>query len=397
MILDDFLRFQAKTTPKPLGMVVKKARGSYITDDQGKKYLDFVAGVSACSLGHRHPAVIGAVKRQLKRYLHVMVYGEYAQAPAVELCKLLASQLPKSLEVTYLTNSGTEAIEGAMKLAKRVTGREEFIAANQAYHGSTQGALSLLGVENQKQGYTPLLPNVDFIHFNNLQDLDKITTKTAAVVLETIQGGAGFIVPNKGYLQAVKKRCEKVGALLILDEIQPGIGRTGNLFAFQSEGITPDILVIGKGLGGGLPIGAFCSSRELMEQLTHSPALGHITTFGGNPVIAAAAHATLATLLKKKLMDQIAEKERLFRRLLVHPKIDEIRGRGLMLAPMLQSTVDLGKVVIRCQEKGLILFFLLWEKRALRISPPLTISHREIRKGCGIILDVLDEDDNSVD
>ena len=397
MILDDFLRFQAKTTPKPLGMVVKKARGSYIIDDQGKKYLDFVAGVSACSLGHRHPAVIRAVKRQLKGYLHVMVYGEYAQAPAVELCKLLASQLPKSLEVTYLTNSGTEAIEGAMKLAKRVTGREEFIAAHQAYHGSTQGALSLLGVEDQKQGYTPLLPNVDFIHFNNLQDLHKITIKTAAVVLETIQGGAGFIVPNKGYLLAVKKRCEKVGALLILDEIQPGIGRTGNLFAFQGEGITPDILVIGKGLGGGLPIGAFCSSRELMEQLTHSPALGHITTFGGNPVIAAAAHATLSTLLKKKLMDQIAEKERLFRRLLVHPKIDEIRGRGLMLAPMLQSTVDLGKVVSRCQEKGLILFFLLWEKRALRISPPLTISHREIRKGCGIILDVLDEDDNSVD
>lgn len=397
MLLDDFLRFQAKTTPQPLGMVVKRAKGSYIIDDKGKKYLDFVAGVSACSLGHRHPAVIRAIKRQLKRYLHVMVYGEYAQEAAVELCKLLASQLPPSLEVTYLTNSGTEAIEGAMKLAKRATGREEFIAAHQAYHGSTQGALSLLGVEAQKKGYTPLLPKVNFIQFNAKEELDKITTKTAAVVLETIQGGAGFIVPESDYLEAVKARCEAVGALLILDEIQPGIGRTGRLFAYENEGITPDILVIGKGLGGGLPIGAFCSSKELMEKLTHSPALGHITTFGGNPVIAAAAHATLSTVLKKKLMDQIPEKEALFRRLLVHPKIEEIRGRGLMLAPMLAPEVDLGEVVSRCQEKGLILFFLLWEKRALRISPPLTISLREIKKGCGIILDVLNEDNNSVD
>ena len=397
MLLDDFLRFQAKTTQQPLGIVVKRAKGSYIIDDKGKKYLDFVAGVSACSLGHRHPAVIRAIKRQLKRYLHVMVYGEYAQEAAVELCKLLASQLPTSLEVTYLTNSGTEAIEGAMKLAKRATGREEFIAAHQAYHGSTQGALSLLGVEAQKNGYTPLLPKVNFIQFNAKEELDKITTKTAAVVLETIQGGAGFIVPESGYLKAVKARCEAVGALLILDEIQPGIGRTGRLFAYENEGISPDILVIGKGLGGGLPIGAFCSSKKLMEKLTHSPALGHITTFGGNPVIAAAAHATLSTVLKKKLMSQIPEKEALFRRLLVHPKIEEIRGRGLMLAPMLNTNVDLGKVVNRCQEKGLILFFLLWEKRALRISPPLTISHREIKKGCGIILDVLDEDENSVD
>ena len=238
---------------------------------------------------------------------------------------------------------------------------------------------------------------MNFIQFNAKEELDKITTKTAAVVLETIQGGAGFIVPESGYLKAVKARCEAVGALLILDEIQPGIGRTGRLFAYENEGITPDILVIGKGLGGGLPIGAFCSSKELMEKLTHSPALGHITTFGGNPVIAAAAHATLSTILKKKLMDQIPEKEALFRRLLVHPKIEEIRGRGLMLAPMLAPEVDLGEVVSRCQEKGLILFFLLWEKRALRISPPLTISLREIKKGCGIILDVLNEDNNSVD
>ena len=397
MLLDDFLHYQAKTTPHPMGMVVKRAKGSYIIDQNGKKYLDFVAGVSACSLGHRHPAVIRAIKKQLKRYLHVMVYGEYAQQPAVELCKLLASQLPISLEVTYLTNSGTEAIEGAMKLAKRVTGREEFVAAQHAYHGSTQGALSLLGVEQQKKGYLPLLPKVKFITFNALQELEKITDKTAAVVLETIQGGAGFIVPKPDYLKAVKARCEEVGALLILDEIQPGIGRTGTLFAYEQEGIIPDILVIGKGLGGGLPIGAFCSSYENMEQLTQNPALGHITTFGGNPVIAAAAHATLSTILTKKIMAQINEKEQLFRSLLKHPKIEEIRGRGLMLAPILSKGIDVAKVVQRCSEKGLILFFLLWEKRALRISPPLTISKKEIEKGCGIILDVLNEQTLNVD
>lgn len=397
MLLDDFLHYQAKTTSQPMGMVVKRAKGSYIIDENGKKHLDFVAGVSACSLGHRHPAVIRAIKKQLKRYLHVMVYGEYAQQPAVELCKLLASQLPTSLEVTYLTNSGTEAIEGAMKLAKRVTGREEFVAAQHAYHGSTQGALSLLGVEQQKKGYLPLLPKVKFITFNALQELEKITDKTAAVVLETIQGGAGFIVPKPDYLKAVKARCEEVGALLILDEIQPGIGRTGTLFAYEQEGIIPDILVIGKGLGGGLPIGAFCSSSENMEQLTQNPALGHITTFGGNPVIAAAAHATLSTILTKKIMAQINEKEQLFRSLLKHPKIEQIRGRGLMLAPILSKGIDVAKVVQRCSEKGLILFFLLWEKRALRISPPLTISKKEIQKGCGIILDVLNEQTLNVD
>lgn len=390
-MINDFHAYQAKTTPHPIGMEVKKAKGSYITDMQGKKYLDFVAGVSACSLGHRHPAVVKAIRRQINRYLHVMVYGEYAQAPAVELCKLLAQQLPKSLEVTYLTNSGTEAIEGAMKLAKRVTGRKEIIAAQNAYHGSTQGALSLLGVEEQKKGYDPLLPEVRFIPFNNHEALSNITTATAAVVLETIQGGAGFIVPENNYLTTVKKRCEATGTLLILDEIQPGIGRTGKLFAFEHYQITPDILVIGKGLGGGMPIGAFCSSSEKMEQLTYNPALGHITTFGGNPVIAAAGLATLSTVIKKKLMGQIEEKEMLFRSLLIHPKITAIHGKGLLLAPILKNKEEVPKVVKRCMDKGLILFFLLWEKRAIRISPPLTISHREIKKGCAILISVLDE------
>jgi len=388
---DDFLKYQAKTTPYPMGMEVKRAKGSYIIDQKGKKYLDFVAGVSACSIGHRHPAVVKAMKKQLNRYMHVMVYGEYAQSPAVALCKLLAQHLPSSLEVTYLTNSGTEAIEGAMKLAKRVTGKTGFIAAKQAYHGSTQGALSLLGVAAQKKGYQPLLEEVDFISFNDLTELEKINENTAAVVLETIQGGAGFIVPQEDYLKAVKARCVEVGALLILDEIQPGIGRTGKLFAFEHYGITPDILVIGKGLGGGMPIGAFCSAAEHMQALTQNPSLGHITTFGGNPVIAAAALATLETIFRKKIMNDIAEKEALFRELLVHKKIKQINGRGLMLAPILAKEEEVATVVQSCLEKGLILFFLLWEKRGLRISPPLNISRREIKKGCAILLKALDE------
>lgn len=390
-MLDDFLSYQAKTTPHPLGLEIKRAKGSYIIDQNGKKYLDFIAGVSACSLGHRHPAIVRAMKKQMNRYMHVMVYGEYVQSPAVELCKLLAQHLPSSLEVTYLTNSGTEAIEGAMKLAKRVTGKSGFIAAKNAYHGSTQGALSLLGVEKQKEGYGPLLPEVEFITFNAFEELEKITTETAGVVLETIQGGGGFILPATDYLLAVKKRCEEVGALLILDEIQPGIGRTGKLFAFEHYGVTPDILVIGKGLGGGMPIGAFCSSAQNMEQLTHSPSLGHITTFGGNPVIAAAGLATLKTILNKKIMAEIDAKEALFRELLVHPKIKQINGRGLMLAPILENPEQVSKVVFSCMEKGLILFFLLWEKKGIRLSPPLNISKREIRKGCKILLEALEE------
>ena len=390
-MLDDFLSYQAKTTPHPLGLAIKRAKGSYIVDQNGKKYLDFIAGVSACSLGHRHPAIVRAMKKQMNRYMHVMVYGEYVQSPAVELCKLLAKHLPSSLEVTYLTNSGTEAIEGAMKLAKRVTGKSGFIAAKNAYHGSTQGALSLLGVEKQKEGYGPLLPEVEFITFNAFEELEKITTETAGVVLETIQGGGGFILPATDYLLAVKKRCEEVGALLILDEIQPGIGRTGKLFAFEHYGVTPDILVIGKGLGGGMPIGAFCSSAQNMEQLTHSPSLGHITTFGGNPVIAAAGLATLQTIINKKIMAEIDAKEALFRELLVHPKIKQINGRGLMLAPILENPEQVSKLVFSCMEKGLILFFLLWEKKGIRLSPPLNISKREIQKGCKILLEALEE------
>ena len=386
----DFLHYQARTNPTPLAIEIAKAKGSYIWDTAGKKYLDFVAGVSACSIGHRHPKVTRAIRRQSRKYLHVMVYGEFAQAPAVRLCKQLIETLHPSLEQIYLTNSGTEAIEGALKMAKRFTGREELIGALNSYHGSTHGSLSLTGYEVQKKGYGPMLPKVDFIRFNSSEDISKITTKTAAVLLETIQGGAGFILPKEGYLEAIRKRCDEVGALLILDEIQPGFGRTGSLFAFMQTAIVPDILVIGKGMGGGVPIGAFVSSNKIMECLTDQPKLGHITTFGGNPLIAAAAEATLSTLLKSSLMVDVAEKEALFRAELQHPKILKINGTGLMLAPVFENDKTANQLVLKSLEKGLILFWLLWEKKAVRISPPLTISKKEIKKGCRIIRDLLD-------
>ena len=391
MSLKDFLTYQAKTTPNPLGLEVSKAKGSYIFDSKGKKYLDFVAGISACSLGHRHPEIIKAIKKQLNKFLHVMVYGEYVQEPTVKLCKKLASLLPKNLEVTFLTNSGTEAIEGAMKLAKRYTKKSNFIAAKNSYHGSTQGALSLLGVKNQKKGYGPLLPKVNFIDFNSNKDLIKIDNNTAAIILETVQGGAGFIIPKTGYLNNVKKRCREVGALLILDEIQPGIGRTGNMFAFQKYDVEPDILVIGKGLGGGLPIGAFCSSREMMKKFEYKPSLGHISTFGGNPVIASAGLSVLETLENEKILEKIKEKEELIRSLLKHKKIKSINGTGLMLAIILERKSDAEKLVKESMGKGLILFYLLWNKLAVRITPPLNISDRDLIKGCKIILKILDE------
>jgi len=387
----DFFKYQSQTTPHPLAMEISHAKGSYIYDTNNKKYLDFVAGVSACPLGHNHPKVINAIKTQLDSYMHVMVYGEYIQKPAVELTKLLAKQLPESLEKTYLTNSGTEAIEGALKLAKRATGRSEIIAANKAYHGSTMGALSVMGYEDRKQAFRPLLPDVKFINFNSEEDFEQITTKTACVILETIQGGAGFIEPKDGYLEKVQKQCNKVGALLILDEIQPGIGRTGKLFGFENYNCIPDILVTGKGLGGGMPIGAFTASSKLMNLLQDNPKLAHITTFGGHPVIAASALATLKEITESNLMQNALEKEKLFRTLLVHPLISEIRGIGLMLAIVTPSEIITNSLILKCQNRGLILFWLLFEPKAVRITPPLTISNSEIINGCQIIIEVLDE------
>lgn len=391
----DFFKFQAQTTPHPLAMEISHAKGSYIYDTNNNAYLDFVAGVSACTLGHCHPKVVNAIKTQLDSYLHVMVYGEYIQKPAVELTKLLAKHLPSPLEKTYLTNSGTEAIEGALKLAKRATGRSEIIAANKAYHGNTMGSMSVMGFEDRKQAFRPLLPHVKFITFNNASHLDLITTKTACVILETIQGGAGFIEPSNDYLQKVRKQCDQVGALLILDEIQPGVGRTGKLFGFENYNCIPDILVSGKGLGGGMPIGAFTASTKLMDLLQDNPKLGHITTFGGHPVIAASALATLKEVTESNLMQSTIEKEALLRKKLRHPLIKEIRGRGLMIALIMTTEEVTNQLVLQSQNAGLILFWLLFEPKAVRITPPLTISNKEIIKGCDIIITILNKIQNS--
>lgn len=387
----DFYKHQTQTTQHPLAMEISHAKGSYIYDTKGVAHLDFVAGVSACSLGHSHPRVVKAITEQAQKYMHVMVYGEYIQRPAVSLTKLLAKHLPSPLETTYLVNSGTEAIEGALKLARRATGRAEILYANLAYHGNTMGALSVMGYEQRKEAFKPLLPECSAILFNCETCLEQITNNTAAVILETIQGGAGFIEPTNDYLAKVKQRCQQVGALLILDEIQPGFGRTGKLFGFMNYNVVPDILVMGKGMGGGLPIGAFTASKLLMDLLQEKPKLGHITTFGGNAVIAAAALATLKEITQSSLMQQALEKEILLRSLLVHKAIKEIRGTGLMLALIMENPAIANQVILRCKDKNLILFWLLFEPRAIRISPPLTISNAEIIEGCTILSQVLNE------
>ena len=387
----DFLKYQAQTSPYPLAMEISHAIGCYIYDTNDKKYLDFVAGVSACSLGHQHPRVNKAIIDQLNKYSHVMVYGEYAQHPSVRYCKLLAAHLPPTLNKIYLVNSGTEACEGALKLVRRVTGRSQLISCHNAYHGNTMGSMSVMGFEERKQIFRPLIPDVDFITFNNEEDIQKITTKTAGIILESIQGGAGFIQPTNDFLAKVKKRCEEVGALMIVDEIQPGFGRTGKLFGFENYNVVPDVVIIGKGMAGGMPVGGFIADEKYMDLLTHDPKLGHITTFGGHPVIAAASLATLEEILEKDYAKQSLEKEKLFRNLLVHPLIEEVRGKGLMLAIMTKSGEITNEVIFKCQEKGLILFWLLFEANAIRITPPLSISEEEIKEGCGIIIEAMNE------
>ena len=386
---EDFYRYQTQTSPHPLALEISHAKGSYIYDIDGNAHLDFVAGVSACSLGHCHPRVTNAIKNQLDKYAHVMVYGEYIQEPAVAYAKLLASHLPENLETTYLVNSGTEAIEGALKLARRATRRTELISANSAYHGNTMGSLSVMGYETRKGAFRPLIPDVHFINFNDESDLEKITEKTAGVLLETIQGGAGFIEPENNYLTKVRQRCTEVGALLILDEIQPGFGRTGKLFAFEHYNCIPDILVIGKGMAGGLPVGAFVASNKLMQTLQHSPKLGHITTFGGNPVVAAASLATLQEITETNLIAETLEKEVLFRKYLQHKYIKEIRGKGLMLALIMEKSEVANELILTAAKEKLILFWLLFEPKAVRLSPPLTISNSEIKAGCDQIIAIL--------
>tara|TARA_R110002049_G_scaffold63_5_gene371 strand:- start:4678 stop:5868 length:1191 start_codon:yes stop_codon:yes gene_type:complete len=388
---EDFFKYQAQTSPHPLAIEVSHAKGSYIYNTSGKKYLDFVAGVSANSLGHNHTKVTDAIKNQLDSYAHVMVYGEFIQKPQVDLCKLLVQNSPKNLDSVYITNSGTEATEGALKLAKRVTNRSEIIAAKNSYHGNTMGSMSVSGVERQNQAFRPLIPGTRFIEFNNEKELDKITHKTAAVILETIQGGAGFIEPKNNFLSKVKTKCEEVGALLILDEIQTGIGRTGTFWGFENYNVTPDIIITGKGLGGGMPIGAFISSFDMMALLKDNPKLGHISTFAGNPVIAAAANATVTEILNKNLVLESIKKEQILRKHLQHSSIKEIRGKGLMLAAIAESPELAAKIIFKCLENGLILFFLLFEGAAMRITPPLNISNEDLIEGCEIILNSINQ------
>ena len=387
---DIFKKHQAQTFPFPSCIEIESAKGSYMNDINGKQYLDFVAGVSACTLGHSNPIIIDAVKEQLDKYTHVMVYGEYVQSPQYKLAKLLADNLPENLSTTYFTNSGTEAIEGAMKLAKRATGRAEIISCKDSYHGSTHGALSIMGNEEHKAKYRPLLPNCNQIIYNDFESLLNITKQTAAVVIEPVQGATGFVRPKINFLEKVRDRCTQTGSLLIFDEIQTCYGRLGTLFGFETCDIVPDILCLAKGMGGGMPIGAFISSWDMMNLLTFEPKLGHITTFGGHPINCAAALATLEHLLATNIMHEVEKKEQLFLKHLNHPKIKEIRGEGLMLALEFENEELAKKVVEQSLEKGLILFYFLFTKTAIRITPPLTISNKEIIQGCKIIKGILE-------
>lgn len=385
-----FLLNTAQTSSAPRLLEVERAEGIFLYDTEGKSYIDLVSGFAVSNVGHRHPAVLKAIQEQLDKYLHVTVYGEYIQAPQVKFAEQLVKALPQPLESVYFVNSGAEATEGAMKLAKRYTGRSELTSCYQAYHGSTQGALSLMGNEYYKQAYRPLLPGIRFLHFNLEADLSLITDKTAAVIVETIQGEAGIRVPDYKYMQALRKRCNEAGALLILDEIQTGFGRTGKLFAFEHYDIVPDILLLAKGMGGGMPIGAFISSKKIMDSLMENPILGHITTFGGHPVSCAAGLATLNTILQDDLIVDVEQKEQLFRASLNHPKIKEIRGKGLMLAIQLETFAQVEETSRLCQEKGIIIDWFLHCETALRIAPPLTITVEQIEQSCRIIKEVLD-------
>lgn len=390
-VKESFIKLQGQTTPYPLAIEVASAEGMYITDKSGNTYLDLVAGVSACTIGHCHPRVVKAVQDQSSKYMHVMVYGEFIQEPQLALAKKLASLLPDTLNSTYFVNSGVEAIEASMKLAKRYTGRSEIVSCKNSYHGSTHGALSIMGTETYKQKFRPLLPDCRQIIYNDVDGLKEITEKTAAVIIEPIQGATGFVTPQKGFLNAVREKCNEVGALLIFDEIQTCFGRTGNLFGFETYNVIPDILCMAKGMGGGMPIGSFTTSTEKMHSLRENPMLGHITTFGGHPIVCAASLATLDELCETQLFREVEKKETLFRALLNHPKIKEIRGKGLMLALELDDVELCQKVVHRGLEMGIVTFFFLFSKTAVRLSPPLTISEDEIRNAAKVILDILDE------
>lgn len=386
-----FLLNTAQTSTSPRLIEIEKAEGIYLYGPEGQRYIDLVSGFAVSNIGHRHPKVLTAIRDQIEKYLHVTVYGEFVQAPQVALATKLIAQLPSALDNVYFVNSGAEATEGAMKIAKKYTGRSAFIAARKAYHGSTQGALSLMGDEKYKTPYAPLLPNISYIDYNVPDDLSKITPAVAAVVLEAVQGEAGVRVPDKAYMQLLRARCNETGTLLILDEIQSGLGRTGKLFAFEHYNIVPDILLTAKGLGGGMPIGAFIAKREIMNVIKENPILGHITTFGGHPVSCAAALASLNVILEDKLMEAVPKKHELFKSHLKHPLIKEVRGIGLMMAIQLASFQQVEYVSKYCAENGVMIDWFLHHETALRVSPPLIIKDEEIIEACGIIKQGLEE------
>jgi acetylornithine/N-succinyldiaminopimelate aminotransferase len=384
-----FLANNAQTTDFPLLLEFERAEGVYLYDVNGKAYIDLISGIGVSNLGHSNPHVISAIKQQVDKYMHLMVYGEYVQTPQVRFAEKLISLLPENLQSVYFVNSGAEAVEGALKLAKRYTGRQQIIACHNSYHGSTHGALSVMGNEDFKQAYRPLLPGVNFIRFNNPADLNLITDETACVIIETIQGEAGMRVPDVAYMQALRKQCDTTGTLLILDEIQAAFGRTGKLFAFEHYGIVPDILLLAKALGGGMPIGAFIASNKIMGSLKENPILGHITTFGGHPVCCAAGLAALEVLINEQLTGTVAEKEILMRSLLIHPSIKEIRGKGLMLAIELENFELNKKIIDRCIKHGVITDWFLHCDNSMRIAPPLIITTDELKKACKIIIEAI--------
>tara|TARA_R110001592_G_scaffold243783_1_gene504899 strand:- start:149164 stop:150351 length:1188 start_codon:yes stop_codon:yes gene_type:complete len=385
-----FLKNIAQTTPFPLSLEIASAKGSYLFGPNGEEYLDLISGVGVSNFGHGHPHVVEAIKKQLDKHLHTMVYGEYIQDSPNKLAEKLASLLPPQLNCSYFVNSGAESIEGALKLAKRYTGRREIISFRGAYHGSTHGALSVSGNETKKRAFRPLLPEVRFLNFNKVKELSAISEKTACVIVETIQGDAGIRIPDQSYLEALRTRCTEMGALLIFDEIQAGMGRTGKLFAFEHYGVVPDILCSAKALGGGLPLGAFISSYEIMQCLTDKPMLGHITTFGGNPLSCAASLACLELLEQENILAQVEAKGALFEELLQHPRIIEIRRKGLYFAFEFANADEVQTIVEYCMKKGVICFWFLSCPEAFRIAPPLNISEEDIRKACEIIREAMD-------
>ncbi len=387
-----FLQHVGQTSEAPLCLNIVKASGSKMWDGDGKEFIDLIAGISVCNIGHCHAKVVDAIKKQAEAYLHIMVYGEFVENPQVDYATKLTTYLPKNLNAVFFTASGSEATEGAMKLAKRYTGRTKIVSFKNSYHGSTQGALSVMGSEYWQKAFRPLLPGVTQLNYNDIDALSQITEETACVIAETIQAEAGVNLPQQNWITALRKRCTEMGALLILDEIQCGFGRNGTLWAFEQFDVVPDILLLGKALGGGMPLGAFVSDKKIMDSFTFNPVLGHINTFGGHPVSCAAGLAAFDVLLDDKIIDQISSKEQLFLSLLKHEKINKISSRGLMIAVHFDSFETNKKVIDALIEKGVFTDWFLFAAHALRIAPPLNISDAEIEKACGIVLEVLDGD-----